>query len=140
MIAGELFRLDDAVDDLEGDIIDDEVEKSFRRENAANQHFEFGPPVIFEPLAVDGAPRREAVEPGRQRPDARRDPVADDQRLIEAHQFRRLGPVVLQLRMRPVERSLASDGLFSSSSASGSPLTKTTTSTRTISRSPCTMN
>ena len=85
MIAGELLRLDDAVDDLEGDIVDDEVEKSFWRENATDQHFEFRPPFVFEFLAVDSAPGREAVEPGGQRSDASRDAIADDQRLIEAH-------------------------------------------------------
>jgi hypothetical protein len=57
-------------------------------------------------LTLDRPPGPEAVEPRRQRADPRLDPVTDHQRLVEAHQLRSLGLVVLKLGIGAFERRL----------------------------------
>src|SRR4051794_14877235 len=90
VIAGELLRFDHAVFDLEGDVIDNQVEKALRGEHAADQYLKLRAALVLQRLSIDRAPRAEAVEPGRQRADVRLDTVADHQYLVDAQQLRHL--------------------------------------------------
>jgi hypothetical protein len=106
MIAGELLRFHDAVHYFEGDVVNNDVEEMLWREYATDQHLEFGAPGVFQYRTIDGAPRREAVEAGRERTKASLDTVTDNQDLIESEELRDLSSIVPELRIRTLQRRL----------------------------------
>ena len=106
VVACELLGLHDAVDDLEGYVVGHEVEEAIGGERASDHHLQFGALHVVEGRAVDRAPGCKAVEACRQGADARLGAVADDHRLVEAQQLGRLGIVVADLGVRPLQGGL----------------------------------
>jgi hypothetical protein len=97
---------------LEHDEVAEQVEEPPLVEHAADQHLELAHVVGRERLALDGAPGQEALLVRRQRADARFEPVADDEQLVEDEERRQLLLVGLELLERAPDGRVLARGVL----------------------------
>jgi hypothetical protein len=132
VVTGNLLEGGRAALLLKDDEVADEVEQAAFFEDTVQQHLELGDRSGGGLLAGDGLPGQEPFLVGGERTQAGLQAVGDDKELVGVEQGGDVVLVGLELIKGVPEGGFSSAAFLISITASGSPLTKTTTSGRRL--------